>query len=165
MTISNTVPISSSPLPNILLMTLAEFRRLKAEIEELASGLWHARMAAQEEHVSGESRTPTVLAAGDLFLRERRLSALRSALDTMEIVDADGRAVIGTLVTVRYDADDEETYRLVVPGEGDPKSNTVSPDSPLGAALLGRCAGDEVTIATPAGSSTVLIVSVEAVPA
>src|SRR4051812_49894781 len=43
------------------------------------------------------------------------------------------------------------TYRLVEPHEASPADGLLSVDSPVGAALLGACAGEEATAGTARG--------------
>jgi transcription elongation factor GreA len=75
--------------------------------------------------------------------------------------DEPGVAVIGRRVTIRDIDGIESTYSLVLPGDGDPMQGWVSSDSPLGAALTGRRAADEVDVVAPAGSWRATIVAVE----
>ncbi len=66
-------------------------------------------------------------------------------------------------MTLRYagDPEDETTGYFVGSIEEQPGDLTVvSPNSPLGQALLGRVAGDTVEYAAPGGTLTVEIVSV-----
>ena len=68
---------------------------------------------------------------------------------------------MGSRITVS-DADGSlDTYVLMAPGEADPRAGHISPESPLGAALLERRAGDLVEVATPAGTRRIAVVSVE----
>jgi transcription elongation factor GreA len=58
---------------------------------------------------------------------------------------------LGSTVTVDVDGD-EETYVVVGSLEADPARGKISTDSPVGKALFGRRAGEEVTAAAPGGS-------------
>lgn len=65
--------------------------------------------------------------------------------------------------TVRFaDLADGEVleYTLVFPAEADVAAGKVSVLSPIGAALLGRAAGDEVEYATPGGVRKLRVVAV-----
>jgi transcription elongation GreA/GreB family factor len=75
-------------------------------------------------------------------------------------VEADGRIVIGSHVTVRHADGETETYELVAPGEADPRLRRISPDSPLGAALLGRREDDVTYMEAPSGRVELAITSV-----
>ena len=54
----------------------------------------------------------------------------------------------------------ETEYRLVTPDGADPARGAVSVESPLGRALLGKSAGEEVTVERPRGAARYTIVSV-----
>ena len=56
---------------------------------------------------------------------------------------------------------EEETYKIVGSQEADPMKGTISEDSPFGKALLGKNAGDEITVDAPAGPVEYKILKVE----
>ena len=91
-------------------------------------------------------------------LLERRITILRSRLENAVVVDAvDSEVVdVGCRVVVRDEAGGTMTLELSsLGGEG-----TVSPGSPLGAALMGRRVGDSVEVQAPRGAWTATIVSI-----
>ncbi|KXK27438.1 MAG: Transcription elongation factor GreA [candidate division WS6 bacterium OLB20] len=53
--------------------------------------------------------------------------------------------------------------RIVEPHEADPRSGRVSSQSPLGKALYGKQAGDSVTVETPIGTQTYMVLEVAAI--
>ena len=59
---------------------------------------------------------------------------------------------LGSLVTL-YDEDyDEEiTYSIVGSNQADPLEQKISDQSPIGRALMGKRAGDRVSVTVPAG--------------
>jgi transcription elongation factor GreA len=65
---------------------------------------------------------------------------------------------LGTTVTVA-DGLGEETYTIVGSPEASPAEGRISSTSPMGRALMGRRAGDTVTVAAPGGSFGLRIVS------
>ena len=65
----------------------------------------------------------------------------------------------GTTVKVESD-DGSEKYAIVGPAEADPLHGMISNESPLGRALLGHKAGDEVEWSAPSGTSRVKILAV-----
>lgn len=141
-------------------MTAAAFRELDAEIGHLAASILEARTAALEVKNSADQEAPTVLVSGEIHVLTQRHDALRAALAAAVVADDDGAIVVGSQVTVR-DADGEmDSYVIVPPGTGDPRAGRISPDSPLGAALLGRRAGDDVDVEAPAGSWRATVVAV-----
>jgi transcription elongation factor GreA len=58
---------------------------------------------------------------------------------------------MGSRVTVIDNEDFEETYLIVGSAEARPADGKISNESPLGRSLMGKHAGDEVTIAAPGG--------------
>jgi transcription elongation GreA/GreB family factor len=64
-------------------------------------------------------------------------------------------------VVVTVDADGlRETYVIVQPAQADPRSGKVSSTSPVGRVLLGRRAGELVTIPAPGRSFNLTIESI-----
>ena len=59
---------------------------------------------------------------------------------------------VGSVVKV-YDVefDEEDEYNIVGSNEADPLQNRISDMSPIGKALIGKKAGDEVTVEAPGG--------------
>ena len=72
----------------------------------------------------------------------------------------EGKVRLGARVKLEDEDGHEAEYRLVTPDEADPAHGAVSVASPLGRALLGRAAGDEVTVERPRGAAGYTIVSV-----
>jgi transcription elongation GreA/GreB family factor len=132
-------------------MTAEVFRRLQENASELAAELPRLRALAREHGVSGDPETPTVLGAADLQLASRKLEMLRRVLADTLVVEPDGHVVVGSRVTVHDDHGEEDTYELVAPGEADARSGRISPDSPMGTALLGRQAGEVIQMEAPGG--------------
>jgi transcription elongation factor GreA len=83
-------------------------------------------------------------------LLEARIRTLRARLDLAEIVERGGSDVVGIGCVVDVETDAGQTMEVEVSAVGGP--GTVSPTSPLGAALLGRAVGDVVQVAAPRGA-------------
>ena len=84
-----------------------------------------------------------------------RLERLARALNDAEVLadrrlTADGRAELGSRVTVVDDAGLHADYQLVSSLEADAAAGRISVESPVGRALLGMRAGAEVGVLTPA---------------
>lgn len=98
---------------------------------------------------------------------EGRIRHLESILENSEIVEVadDGRVKPGSVVTVLFDGDDEgdsTTYIIASLEERHDTFEMMSPQSPLGQALMGAEAGDTVSYQTPTGATlNVEVVSVE----
>jgi transcription elongation GreA/GreB family factor len=72
----------------------------------------------------------------------------------------DGRIGLGSRVRVS-DPDGSEDLSIVGPDEADARAGLISMQSPVGRALLGRSAGEEVKVRTPEGVRGLTVVSVE----
>ena len=87
---------------------------------------------------------------------EARIQELEALIENAEIIDEstmDVRSIsLGSVVTL-YDEDfDEEiTYSIVGSNQADPLEQKISDQSPIGRALMGKKAGDRVTVTAPAG--------------
>lgn len=76
-------------------------------------------------------------------LLERRIRMLRDRLDRAVLVDVDAAATDTVTIGSKVEIEDEQGERMQVEISS---VGGVSPDSPVGRALLGRKAGDEVEI-------------------
>ena len=97
-------------------------------------------------------------------MQEARVRQLRDIIDNAEIIETSDDDVVspGKLVTLRYSGDDEsETYLIGLREEKGGEHDVLTPESPLGKALIGRSAGETVATKVPAGRLEVKIVSVE----
>jgi transcription elongation factor GreA len=89
-------------------------------------------------------------------LLERRIAMLRDRLDRAVIIEADvANDTVGVGTTVEFEDEQGERTRVEVSSVGG-----VSPDSPVGQALLGRKVGDEVEVKAPRVSWRARIVSI-----
>ena len=140
------------------------------------------RLKAEREFLEGEGRQSiieaiaTARAHGDLSenaeyhaakdqqgMQEARVRQLRQMLESAEIVKGDdsGVAKPGMLVTIKYQDDEEtETYFLGLREEKGGEFDVLTPESPIGKALLGRSAGEAVVAEVPSGALKVQIVDV-----
>ncbi len=97
---------------------------------------------------------------------EGRIQQLQATLDravVSEVSADDGLARVGSTLDVIDEADlppEPVTYKLVDPAEARLSEGRLSYRSPIGAALLGRRAGEVVTVTTPAGPRTYRVVAV-----
>lgn len=97
---------------------------------------------------------------------EGRIAELESKLATAQIIDPkdleqDGRVVFGTLVQLLdLEADKESIYQIVGEDEADLKVGKISISSPIARALIGKSAGDVVSVQAPGGAREVEILEV-----
>jgi transcription elongation factor GreA len=92
---------------------------------------------------------------------ESRISMLRKRVSEIQLLNMDriptDRAGFGSKVTVT-EGGKQQTYELVMPEDADPDKGWISVASPIGRAFVGKEEGDEVKVATPAGSRTFEVV-------
>lgn len=94
---------------------------------------------------------------------EARIQELEYKLEHAKIVDTNNKDLVnvGSTVVINYmDDDEEEEYKIVGSLEADPFNNKISNESPIGAAIMGRKAGEIISVASPNGSYDVKIVSI-----
>mgnify|MGYP003334441514 FL=1 len=154
--------------PGSKFITPAGHARLSAELDQL----WRIErpqvtQAVAEAAAQGDRSENAEYTYGKKRLREidSRVRFLRKRLDGMTVVDrppADPRKVFfGAWVTLEDDAGARTRHRIVGPDEFDLAAGYVSMDAPLARSLLGKRLDDEVTIRTPAGERSVLIVAID----
>ena len=95
---------------------------------------------------------------------EGRIQQIEAMLRNAVLIESNGPAGVvdrGSQVTVLEEGrETPEVFRIVGPAEADPLNGKVSHQSPLGQALLGRRAGDVVTVDAPAGPITFRVLEV-----
>ena len=85
---------------------------------------------------------------------EGRILHLETTFKNATVVHAEHHAnkvEIGSTVIVSTAEGETDTYTIVGSDEADPVHGRISYQSPVGKALLGRRAGDDVKVSTPAG--------------
>ena len=97
---------------------------------------------------------------------EARIRQLQAMLKDAEIVDApsstSGAVAAGSVVTIRYEGDDDtERYLIGSIEERRDDVSVISPGSPLGQVLVGKTTGDIVTYEAPGGPQKVEVVAVD----
>lgn len=142
--------------------------RLSAELDQL----WRVErpqvtQAVSEAAAQGDRSENAEYTYGKRRLREidRRVRFLRKRLEGMVVVDkppADpGRVFFGAWVTLEDDGGRETRHRIVGPDEFDLAPGYISMDAPLARALLGKRLDDEITVSTPQGERSWIIVGLE----
>jgi transcription elongation factor GreB len=143
------------------------FRRLQEE----ADRLWRVERPRVTQQVAdaaalGDRSENAEYIYGKKRLREidGRLRFLQKKLDTLTVVSEPpprrDRVYFGAFVTVEEESGERAEYRLVGPDESDPAQGLLSIESPLGRALMGRSAGDEVTVRRPRGDAAIQIAAI-----
>lgn len=95
-----------------------------------------------------------------------RISELEELIKNAEIIDeseikADVVNLGSTVIVYDYDMEEEVEYSIVGTNESDPLKGRISDRSPIGAAMLGKRAGDEFVTVTPGGELKFRIIKVE----
>ncbi|MBO9308152.1 MAG: transcription elongation factor GreA [Chloroflexi bacterium] len=95
---------------------------------------------------------------------EGRISYLEDLLRNAVIISEKSAGIVslGSEVTVQEEGEAPETFVIVGAAEANPREGKISNESPLGRALLGRKAGEEVSVETPSGTLVFKIKSVKA---
>ena len=94
---------------------------------------------------------------------EARIKEIEYTLEHATIIENsnDGKVRVGSVVTIKYDGDDdEEEYTIVGTNEADPFENKISNESPIAQAILGKKENDKVTVDSPNGSFDIEIIKV-----
>jgi transcription elongation factor GreA len=152
-------------------LTRDAYERLVEELERLSTdGRREMADRLEKARAHGDIRENADFdAAKDAQgLMEARIRELERLLKDPDIVESPAEAdtvAPGVLVTVRpldEDGSDEETYLLAASKEERIDGvRTVTLDAPLGAALLGRRAGERVTYSAPGGTFACEVVRLE----
>lgn len=93
-----------------------------------------------------------------------RISELEELIKNAEIIDdikADVVNLGSTVIVYDYDMEEEVEYSIVGTNESDPMKGRISDRSPIGAAMIGKRAGDEFVTVTPGGELKFKIIKVE----
>jgi transcription elongation factor GreB len=95
---------------------------------------------------------------------DRRVRHLRRRLDVVKVVERSpagtGQVYFGAWVCVEDEAGVVSRFRIVGPDEFDHAPGYISMDSPLARAMMRRVPGDEISIESPGGPRTFLLLEV-----
>jgi transcription elongation factor GreA len=130
-----------------------ELHRLKTvdrpnAIQAIAEARTHGDLSENAEYDAAKERQSFI---------EGRINEVESKLASAQIidpklVDAEGRCVFGATVELEDSkGGDSVTYQIVGDDEADIKKGKISIGSPIARALIGKVAGDEVSVQTPGG--------------
>jgi transcription elongation factor GreA len=142
-------------------MTEEQRERLAAELAELEgprrTAAVHAIKAAREFGDLSENFEYHA-AKNEQGLLEARIRTLRSRLDHAIVVAGDSSD--GVQVGSRVEIEDAHGERMTVEISSVGGAGAVSPDSPLGAALMGAAIGEEVEVQAPRGAWTARVLAI-----
>lgn len=142
-------------------LTQEAYDRLKAELDDLIANrpVIAAEINARREEGDLKENGGYHAARDEQGKQEARIRQLQELLNEAQVgvrPTSDGTVEPGTVVTVAYDGDedDQETFLLGSREEGAHGSLQVySPQSPLGAAILGATVGESREYELPNGST------------
>jgi len=98
----------------------------------------------------------------DLAFIDGRIAELEEIINAAKVITAPstGSIGVGSTVTIHVNGK-KDVYHLVGEWEADPINKKISHSSPLGKALLGKKAGEEIEVEAPAGKVLYKIVTIE----
>lgn len=140
-------------------MTEAGHRRLTGELKNLKSVERPAVIQAIAEaraHGDLSENAEYHAAREKQSFIEGRIAQLEDSLSRAEVIKVEslGGNVVkfgATVTIIDDDTEEESTYQIVGPVEGDLESGLISNTSPLARALIGKTVGDMVEVVTPKG--------------
>ena len=142
-------------------LTRAERAQLQAELAELEGPRRQAVVEAisvARGHGDLSENFEYHAAKNEQGLLERRITILRSRLHNSELIDEEAAAASGVVTVgsrVELEREDGELMTVEISSVGG-----VSPESPVGRAVLGKAPGDEIEVDAPRGRWRARIVSV-----
>jgi len=130
-------------------LTRAQREQLEAELAELEGPKRKAvveAIAVARAHGDLSENFEYHSAKNEQGLLERRITILRSRLHNAETVEtASGVASVGSRVELERDDGERMTFEISSVGG-------VSPESPVGRAIIGKSVGDEIVVEAPKGT-------------
>jgi len=129
-----------------------ERRKVTREVQEAAA---HGDRSENAEYIYGKRRLREI---------DRRIRFLKDRVETLHVVEnrpnQSDKVLFGAWVSVLDEEGAQHRYRLVGADESDPDQGHISVESPIGRALLGKQAGDEVVVQRPIGELTLEVLAV-----
>lgn len=147
-------------------LTAAGKARLEDELANLVSQKlpdYRNRILEANEHGDISDNGEYEELKESLVLAEARVQELEQLLDRADIIQRDPNddtIGLGSVVTLRGDDGEQETWTLVRPEEANTLDGTISTESPVGSALVGRRVGDSAVVTTPGGEIVYTVVSI-----
>jgi transcription elongation factor GreA len=140
--------------------------KLQRELRELKSVKRHevAKRLQEATELGDLSENSEYLAAREAQeTLERRIAELEDAVKEGVVIEEEigvaGVVRVGSKVEVEQNGN-KTTYTIVGSREARPQEGKISNESPLGGALLGKRAGDTITVDTPGGAKKIAILGI-----
>jgi transcription elongation factor GreA len=156
-----------APQPSVTVthLTSGGLESLKAELVTLTTKerpAIVARIKAARELGDLRENADYEAARREQSFLEGRVAQIEEMIRSVVVIDDIARSHvvgIGSVVTVEHDGV-SESYTVVGRAEAKPAERRISDTSPLGRALIGAAAGDEISVQAPSGSRAYLVVEV-----
>lgn len=148
-----------------VLLTPDGWRKLHDDLVDLKARR-EAAITAQQQAFKGATAEEIGEAAStsEIEYLTHAITELEYVISRAVPVDEDERPAgvvgVGAEVEVAWEDGDRETLRIVGPPEVAPREGRISYESPVGQALMGRRAGDQVWVSTLAGLARLSVVEV-----
>jgi len=165
-----TAPVpGAQPADDIVFVSRAHLEQMQTDLEYLRTHERHRISQLLHEAIKDGDLSENA-AYDDAKMRqgmlEARIRDLEAKLRNAQVIEdqvgtTSGVGVGSHVRLVELASGDELDYQVVGPEETNPRGGKISHRSPVGKAILGRTAGDEVEVATPGGAVRYRIVSVD----
>ncbi len=150
-------------------MTQAGYESLKSELKQLTSKDRPAvinAISTAREHGDLKENAEYHAAKEQQGFIEGRIQELNEKLALANVIDitklSGEKVVFGATVSfVDVDTEKESSYQIVGADESDLQKNKISISSPIARALIGKSAGDTLSIPIPKGKIEIEILSVK----
>lgn len=139
-------------------LTKKGYETLKSELDQLVDSkrpklVERLSYARQQGDLSENS--DYINAKEELEFLDGRIAELGDVLRNASVVNGDSKNInggvsVGTQVTVKVNGQ-KHTFSIVGEWEADPVNKKISPESPLGMALVGKKVGEKAEVEAPAG--------------
>lgn len=148
-------------------LTKNGLRRLQEELQHLVTVQREEvseRIRRAKEFSDTADNAEYDLAKAELAFIEGRIQALERMLAHAQVIP-DGMksetVQLGSRVTVVDAEGEEEQYIIVGSAEADPREGSISYESPVGRALIGKRVGQTAEVVAPGGSFSLKVVSLD----
>ncbi len=154
-------------MSNKVLMTPAGYAKLKAKLEALKAEMPKVsqEIGVAREHGDLRENAEYHAAKEKQGMLNAEIIKTESQLADAEVVDTSklkgDKIVFGARVKLlNTETEDEVVYTIVGPAEADSAKGAISYEAPLAKQLMGRRAGDELTVRTPGGERSYQVLEV-----
>ena len=123
-------------------------------IEQIATARAHGDLSENAEYHAAKDQQG---------MQESEVRKIRHMLENLAIIETtdDGVAGAGKLVTIRHPGEEPEVYFLGRREEKNGEFDILTPDSPIGVAVIGHSVGETVVAHGPRGRMPIEIVDIK----